>query len=202
MTSEELTFFNAIAPKWDSMEVKSTPEKVKELLDIVGVAPGSDILDLGTGTGVLLPYLSRLTGEKGTVVGVDFSEGMLAEARRKFSGLGNVLFSRLDFEEEREPWRYDLIMMYCVYPHLSRPESTIKRLASENLKQGGRIVIGFPADEKYINHIHREREEDDDLESGHLPPARVLAERMEGWGLRSRVLAGDEGKYLVEVMPH
>ena len=199
MTSEELSFFDNIAPHWDEMEVKSTPEKIAEILNIIGVAPGSDILDLGTGTGVLLPYFSRLAGEKGTVMGVDFSEGMLAEAERKFSGLGNVYFSRLDFEEEREPWRYDLIMMYCVYPHLSYPEETIKRLASENLKQGGRIVIGFPSDEKFINSIHHEHEVEDDLLSDHLPSAPVLAERIRSWGLHAEVLAYNEGMYVVEV---
>lgn len=199
MTSEELSFFNNIAPHWDSMEVKSTPQKVEEILNIIGVSPGNDVLDLGTGTGVLLPYLSRLVRKEGTVMGVDFSEGMLAEAERKYSDLENVYFSRLDFEEEREPWRYDLIIMYCVYPHLSYPEKTIKRLVSENLKQGGRIVIGFPTDEKFINSIHHDHEVEDDLLSDHLPPAPVLAERIRSWGLQAEVLAYDEGKYLVEV---
>ena len=50
MTSEELNFFDRIAPKWDSMEVKSTPEKVNEILNIAGIRAGMDILDLGTGT--------------------------------------------------------------------------------------------------------------------------------------------------------
>ena len=199
MTTEELTFFDNIAPKWDSMEVKSTPAKVREILDIIGVAEGSDILDLGTGTGVLLPYLSGLTGSSGTVMAVDFSEGMLAEAERKFSGLGNVLFSRLDFEEEREPWRYDLIMMYCVYPHLSYPRETLRRLAAENLKPGGRIIIGFPSDEKFINSIHHDHAVEDDLGSEHLPSAPVLASRIGKWGLSARVLAYDSAKYLVEV---
>lgn len=200
MTTEELTFFDNIAPKWDSMEVKSTPDKITEILDIIGVGSGSDILDLGTGTGVLIPYLSRLTGPGGTVMAVDFSEGMLREAERKFSGLGNVYFSRLDFEEEREPWRYDLIMMYCVYPHLSYPKETVKRLVTENLKPGGRLIIGFPTDEKFINSIHHDHAVEDDLGSEHLPSAPTLATRINKWGLHARVLAYDEGKYLVEIM--
>lgn len=199
MTTEELTFFDNIAPQWDSMEVKSTPDKITQLLDIIGVTSGSDILDLGTGTGVLLPYLSRLTGPDGTVMAIDFSEGMLREAERKFSDLKNVYFSRLDFEEEREPWRYDLIMMYCVYPHLSYPKETVRRLVAENLKPGGRLIIGFPTDEKFINSIHHDHAVEDDLGSEHLPSAPTLASRINKWGVHARVLAYDEGKYLVEI---
>lgn len=199
MTTEELTFFDTIAPKWDSMEVKSTPAKIQELLDIIEITPGCDVLDLGTGTGVLLPYLSQIAGEEGTVTAVDFSEGMLAEAEKKFSHLSNVYFSRLDFEEEREPWRYDLIMMYCVYPHLSYPRETLRRLVAENLKPGGRIIIGFPTDEKFINSIHRDHAVEDDLGSEHLVSAPALASRISKWGLRARVLAYNPGKYLVEV---
>ncbi len=48
MTSEELKFFDTIAPKWDEMEVYSTSEKVAELIDLTGIREGYDVLDLGT----------------------------------------------------------------------------------------------------------------------------------------------------------
>ena len=127
MTSEELKFFDTIAPKWDEMEVYSTSEKVAELIDLTGIREGYDVLDLGTGTGVLLPELSGRVGRKGTVMAVDFSEGMLAEARGKNGELKNVDFLRLDFEKSDVPGRYDLIMLYCVYPHLAEPVETLKR---------------------------------------------------------------------------
>lgn len=195
MTSEEISFFDNIAPKWDSLESKSTPEKVNEILDIVGVERGASVLDLGTGTGVLVPYLSERTGEEGSVVAVDISDGMLGEARRKYGSLGNVEFRKCDFEQDDLEGRYDLVMMYCVYPHLHEPAETLRKLVERNLKPGGRIIIGFPSDESFINHIHGDRKVESDL----LPTAEVLVLRLVVECLRARTLAYDRGKYLVEV---
>lgn len=197
MTSEELKFFDNIASKWDSMEHRSTPAKINEILDIVGVGEGWDVLDLGTGTGVLVPYLSERVGPKGSVLGIDLSDGMLREARRKYGNLGNVMFEKRDFEASPLPGRYDLIMMYCVYPHLQRPYETLGRLVEDNLKPGGRIIIGFPSDEKFINSIHAEKKVDHD----HLPQADILTLRFAVNCLHSRKIVADEGKYLVEVYP-
>ena len=78
MTKEEISFFDTIAPSWDGMERLSTPGKVNEILDIIGVEKGMDVLDLGTGTGVLLPFLSERIGSEGHILAVDISEGMLS----------------------------------------------------------------------------------------------------------------------------
>jgi len=98
MTKEEISFFDTIAPSWDGMERLSTPGKVNEILDIIGVEKGMDVLDLGTGTGVLLPFLSERIGSEGHILAVDISEGMLSQAYRKFGGRDNIEFLLSDFE--------------------------------------------------------------------------------------------------------
>lgn len=60
------------------------------LAELVAVSDGERVLDLCTGTGSLLPYLSRKVGRNGAVVGVDFSRGMLAVNLRKTKGLENI----------------------------------------------------------------------------------------------------------------
>ena len=51
--------------------------------DLAAVGPGDRALDVATGTGDLAVELAGRVGPSGEVVGVDFSEQMLAEARRK-----------------------------------------------------------------------------------------------------------------------
>src|SRR5579859_1516846 len=51
--------------------------------DLAGLAPGGRALDVATGTGDLALELARRVAPGGTVVGADFSEGMLDRARAK-----------------------------------------------------------------------------------------------------------------------
>ena len=154
-----------------------------------------DVLDLGTGTGVLLPYLSDIVGPEGHVTAIDLSEGMLSIALKKYGHLENVEFLKLDFEEEQIPGKYDIAMLYSVYPHLHAPADTLEWLFKMNMKPNGRIVIAFPSDEVFINNIHHERKAEHD----HLPTAHTLAEMIRNWGFRAEVLAATPDEYIVEI---
>jgi demethylmenaquinone methyltransferase/2-methoxy-6-polyprenyl-1,4-benzoquinol methylase len=63
--------------------------------DLAQLRPGDSALDVATGTGDLALELKRRVGESGTVIGSDFSEGMLELARQKAPELrfehGNAL---------------------------------------------------------------------------------------------------------------
>jgi demethylmenaquinone methyltransferase / 2-methoxy-6-polyprenyl-1,4-benzoquinol methylase len=56
--------------------------------DLARVGPGDRVLDVATGTGDLALELAGRVAPGGTVVGCDFSEGMLARARAKAEGRG------------------------------------------------------------------------------------------------------------------
>lgn len=195
MTESEIEFFDRIAPDWDANEVRSTPERIRHILSRLPISRGMKILDLGTGTGVLVPYLSELVGESGKVVGIDLSEGMLNQAIEKFGQMPNVEFLRLDFEEEQIPGMYDLVMLYSVYPHIHFPDQTMEWLFRMNLTKDGRIIIAFPSDEHFINHIHGEKKAESDM----LPDAHTLAHRISAWGYRAEVLSATPDAYIVSV---
>lgn len=195
MTTEEILFFDRLSAEWDDNEVLSTPGKILEILSELGIGKGMEILDLGTGTGVLVPYLSSMVGDTGKVTALDISEGMLKRAKKKYGDLANVMFIRQDFEKEEVAGKYDLILLYCVFPHVHSPEQTLKRLVLTNLKEKGRIIIAFPTDENYINNIHKEKKAESEL----LPSAPALSLKLREWGFESSVIRYDEGHYLVEI---
>lgn len=195
MKQSEIDFFDALAPTWDDNEIRSTPGRVRNILGKLPISKGKKVLDLGTGTGVLLPYLSELVGESGHITAIDMSEGMLSLARKKYGGLKNVDFLRIDFEEEQIPGLYDIAILYCVYPHLHAPAETMEWLFRMNLKPDGIIVIAFPSDEKFINSIHHERKAEHD----HLPPAHVLADMINHWGFNGEVISATEDEYIIVV---
>jgi ubiquinone/menaquinone biosynthesis C-methylase UbiE len=72
--------FDSLAPVWDSMRLEDTLASYDAALDRLPDAPAR-ILDVGTGTGAgALRLAERFPGA--TIVGVDLSEAMVAQARR------------------------------------------------------------------------------------------------------------------------
>jgi SAM-dependent methyltransferase len=61
-------------------------------------APGDRVVEMGCGTGANFPYLRERVGESGSVVGVDFTPGMVDRARRRVEreGWENVHVARGD----------------------------------------------------------------------------------------------------------
>jgi len=72
---------------------------VAEVLRGHGIGPGARVLDVGTGSGFFLPFLSREVGPKGLVVGVDVEPRALAAAEKKVAA-GNLRNVRLQPIEE------------------------------------------------------------------------------------------------------
>ncbi len=193
---DEKEFFDKLAPTWDANEVLSTPDKIRFILDYIGLKPGQRVLDLGTGTGVLIPYIAERVGKAGAITAVDYSMGMLGKAKEKFSVVVPTPdFIRLDFETETISGIYDRIILYCVYPHLHTPVDTLKWLRSVNLADEGIITIAFPTGPEFINNIHREKHSESDI----LPSAEKLAEFLCLNGLNAEAILADEHGYVVNV---
>jgi protein-L-isoaspartate O-methyltransferase len=81
---------------------KFDPEKLKKLddperlslfdpeavLKSFGLKPGMTVLDVGTGAGFYLPYLSKMVSDSGKVYAIDIIPEAVEYARNKVSQLG------------------------------------------------------------------------------------------------------------------
>jgi len=65
-------FFDCHANKGDELYYQNEPAELSDLIRRFQIRKGDWILDVGTGTGILLPYLNRLTGKEGKVFALDY----------------------------------------------------------------------------------------------------------------------------------
>ncbi len=112
-------------------------------VEAASIRPGDRVLDLGSGAGNDCFVARALTGEKGHVTGLDFTDQMLlkAEENRKKLGYTNVEFVRGDIEEMPLPdSSYDVVLSNCVLnlvPDKHKAFSEIFRI----LKNGGHFSV-------------------------------------------------------------
>ena len=84
---------------------------------------GQNVLDLGCGTGVLLPFIVQAVGATGSVVGVDVSDNMIDIATGKFAHLANVRTVRADIMEYEAERCVDHVTCLNFFPHVQEKEA-------------------------------------------------------------------------------
>jgi ubiquinone/menaquinone biosynthesis C-methylase UbiE len=105
-------FFDAHAPVYDeNVFTKNTVREVDFLLEELGLAPGSSILDVGCGTG---RHSIELARRGYAVTGLDLSSEMLARAASTAKGAHvNVEWIRSDATRFSFPQRFDAAICLC-----------------------------------------------------------------------------------------
>jgi len=149
---EQKDFFNSLANSWDA-RCPHDMKKVEYILDLLGIREGNRILDVGTGTGVLVPGLSRRVADAGFVKAVDVAEKMIEIARSKHA-FSNVGFHCADaLEESDDDAQYDHIICYSMFPHFPDQIEAVKKLSAK-LKTGGKLAICHSESRNAINALH------------------------------------------------
>ena len=72
-------YFNQKAAIWDETVAEKDGSKLEHMAGRLGIEPKSNVLDLGSGSGVLLPYLLNYIGGEGRLVALDFAESKQGE---------------------------------------------------------------------------------------------------------------------------
>ncbi|MGX4600708.1 class I SAM-dependent methyltransferase [Faecalimicrobium sp. JNUCC 81] len=150
-------FFDSIANQWDDI-IEVNEEKINTLLSKLNIKNNTNILDVGTGTGVLIPFINKLN-PNGNITGVDISKGMINIASKKFKDMTNVTFKLVNIENEIVNEKYDKIILYSMFPHLQNRTATIKSLVDNNLKEDGQLMIAHSNSREFLNNMHKEKNE-------------------------------------------
>jgi ubiquinone/menaquinone biosynthesis C-methylase UbiE len=187
-------YFDQIAPTWDK---ELTPERLKCLGNIVkelGIKPGYYVLDIGSGTGVLLPFLIAALGDEGKVIALDFSAEMLGQAQAKnFPPI--VGFAQADvLAIPLAGNSVDLAICNSVFPHFNDKVKALKEIARV-LRNNGRLVICHTMSREMINQLHQSA--GGIVANDLLPPESQLRGLIKQAGLKITHFEDSPERYLV-----
>ena len=119
------------------MALGTGPWYRRQALMRAGVGPGQHLLDVGTGTGLLAREALKLVGPAGSVIGVDPSTGMMAEAHLP---PGVTLVQGRAEDTGRPADSADMLTMGYALRHVSDVDAAFAEF-HRVLRPGGRAVV-------------------------------------------------------------
>ena len=108
---------------------------------LLSLASGERILDVGVGPGLLAREMAEIVGPKGRLAGIDQSADMLSVTRRRCQDLLHATFEQADATLLPYPDEsFDAVVSTQVYEYVPDMETALSE-AARVLRPGGRIQI-------------------------------------------------------------
>jgi ubiquinone/menaquinone biosynthesis C-methylase UbiE len=188
------SYFNNKAEIWDENFEERDSTKLNGMLRQINIGAGSRVLDVGTGTGILIPYLIDKIGDKGRLVCLDSAEKMLEKARQKnFKGhidyvCGDINSSGLVDES------FDAVVCYSSFPHFHDKSRALKEI-HRLLRNGHSLYICHTSSRSSINKIHRQVPE---LAGDLIPPKTKMLHLLLSSGFEKIEIREETGSYFAK----
>jgi len=118
----------------------------RDIIDAMKLKKGQTVVDVGTGVGYMLPYLSHAVGPTGGVIGEDIAQDFIdkAKLRASTSGVTNVKFI---LGTDRDPLlpadTADAILVLDVYHHFDYPATMLGHIRDCLVSDGRLYIVDF-----------------------------------------------------------
>ncbi len=196
MTRKIQQFFDGLAANWNQSVCPQHVERLSTLIQRLQIPAQARILDVGSGTGVLLPLLAPAPANERMVAAIDLAFNMMREARhRPDCAHQRVLCLQTDvlalpFGAETFDW----VICNSVFPHFLDQEACVTQLARV-LRSGGAFVVCHTQSREAINEFHRSK---GGLIGGHeLPEMKDMELMLQRAGFQVEVHENTSCHYLL-----
>jgi ubiquinone/menaquinone biosynthesis C-methylase UbiE len=135
--------YDPVQKAYDRFTEAFTTPLAQRIVELAAIRPTDRVLDVATGTGVVVRAIAAGHRPAGGILGVDLSDGMLATAREKAAAVGHAIeFLKTDAEALDLPDKsFDVVLSLFGLMHFPHPDRAIAQMYRV-LKPGGRVVIG------------------------------------------------------------
>jgi ubiquinone/menaquinone biosynthesis C-methylase UbiE len=143
--------FNIVAGGYDNPSFRFFTISAEHMIACLELKGDEHLLDVATGTGIVALRLAPLL-PRGRVIAIDFSEGMLAQARMKAAAraVGNVDFLEMDMQALRFPdCHFDAVTCAFGIFFVEDMESQMRHI-SDKVKAGGKIILSTFYDGSFV----------------------------------------------------
>ena len=146
-----IDFFNSKAGDWDSYTTDKDLKDIRSICSRIPFAESDSVLDVGCGTGILVPFLLERGVDVENITAMDVSAEMIEILRRKHGGVRAVCG---DFEEHGFSLSaFDKVIIYNAFPHFSDPARVICN-AFSCLKSPGLFVVAHSMNRRDLDAFH------------------------------------------------
>ena len=148
-------YFNRKADTWDETIAEKDTARLERMAQRLRLKTGLTVLDVGTGTGVFLPFLLHEIGTIGRVIAIDVADKMLLRAKAK--GIdGNIDYLCADVMDiPLDGEIFDAIVCYSSFPHFQDKPKAFAEIYRV-MKSGASMSICHTRNRAAINEIHRQ----------------------------------------------
>jgi ubiquinone/menaquinone biosynthesis C-methylase UbiE len=185
-------YFNEKAAIWDETVVEKDTTRLEEMARRLALEPGSNVLDVGTGTGVFVPFILSRIGQSGRLVCLDIAEEMLKRAQAKGFG-GNTEYICADITDTSfDDESFDAVVCYSSFPHFQDKPRALREI-NRILRKGGRLFICHTSSRCAINEIHRQIPV---VQNDLIPGEAGMRELLSAAGFREISICDSNDSYL------
>lgn len=141
-------FFSELMHVFDPPLPEGVPQRLERIVESAEIKPSDSVLDVGTGTGILIPIIQRYS--PAFIYANDLSKAMLDSVKSRYPSVRRAHGDVRDLSLPDE--QFDVVLVNACYPNIidkHRSFSNIQRM----VKPGGRVIISHPLGRSFVDTL-------------------------------------------------